>query len=112
MELYGGNQSAATDGPSVNENLDVHSVSYEPDPLPKLFPIATSLDDIGNTQMLSSTASSSLIDLGYVSPCKASPVVSKGYFLRSCSKSVQETSRFVKDKLGSQKVVSDAGLEV
>ena len=75
--------------------------------------IFNSLDDIGNFQNLSSTATiSSLKDLGFVSPCKASPVVSKGYFLRSCSKSVQETSRPVKDKPGFQKVVSVARLEV
>ena len=38
-------------------------------------------------------------DLGFVSPCKA--VVSKGYFLRSSSKLVQENYRPVKDKIGT-----------
>ena len=101
--------------------MDVQPVSFEPDPLANLVPIANlnslrifnSLDDIGNFQHLSSSASiSSLKNLGFVSPSKASPVVSKGYFLCSCSKSVQETSRPVKDKPGFQKVVSAAGLEV
>ena len=46
----------------------------------------------------SSVPNSSLKDLGFVSPCKA--IVSKGYFLRSSSKSVQDISRNVKDKFG------------
>ena len=45
-------------------------------------------------------------DLGFVSPCKA--IVSKGYYLRSCSKSVQEISWPVKDKPGNLEV--DEGL--
>ena len=47
-------------------------------------------------------------DLGFVSPCKASPIISKGYYLRSCSKSVQEIPRPVKDKPGYHEV--DKGL--
>ena len=91
----------------------MQSGSIEPDPLAILDPLANltsfsifnSLDDSGNFQNLSSSATiSSLKYLGFVSPCKASPVVSKGYFLRSCSKSVQETSRPAKDKPGFQKV--------
>ena len=89
----------------------MQSGSIEPDPIAILDPLANltsfsifnSLDDSGNFQNLSSSATiSSLKDLGFVSPCKASPVASKGYFLRSCSKSVQETSRSVKDKPGFQ----------
>ena len=47
----------------------------------------------------------SLKELGFVSPCKASPIVSKGYYLRSCLKSVQEVFRPVKDKSGNHKAV-------
>ena len=47
-------------------------------------------------------------NLGFVSPCKASAILSKGYYLRSCSKSVQEISRPVKDKPGNHEV--DKGL--
>ena len=46
-----------------------------------------------------------LRDLGFVSPCKVSPIVSKGYFLRSCSKSVNEGFWPVKDTLGNLKFV-------
>ena len=49
--------------------------------------------------LISSIPNRSLKDLGFVSPCKA--VVSKGYFLRSSSKSVQENFRPVKDKIGT-----------
>ena len=55
-----------------------------------------------------STPDLSLKNLGFVSPCKASPVVSKGYYLRSCMKSVQEISRPVKIKSGNHEV--DKGL--
>ena len=61
------------------------------------------MDDYANFLNLSSSASfSSLKGLGFVSPCKASPIVSKGYYLRSRSKSVQETPRPIKDKPGFQ----------
>ena len=53
---------------------------------------------------LSVSSISSLKELGFVSPCKASTIISKGYYLRSCSKSVQETPQPVKDKTGFQKV--------
>ena len=72
------------------------------------------MDDLDNIPFLnlSSVALSptipnlSLKDLGFVSPCKA--IVSKGYYLCSCSKSVQEISRPVKDKPGNLEV--DEGL--
>ena len=72
------------------------------------------MDDLDNipflnlsSKALSSTVPNlSLKDLGFVSPCKA--IVSKGYYLRSCSKSVQEISRPVKDKPGNLEV--DEGL--
>jgi len=46
----GGNQYAAKAGTSVNENLDLHPVSFESDPLAKLnsLSISNSMDDIGN----------------------------------------------------------------
>ena len=101
---------------SVDENLDMHYVFLEPEPLAKLksLSISNSLDELGNFPYLShpSVALSpaapnlSLKDLGFVSPCKASPIVSKGYYLRSCSKSVQEIFRPVKDKPGNHKVVN------
>ena len=52
--------------------------------------------------LFSSIPNTSLKDLGFVSPCKA--VVSKGYFLRSSTKSVQEIFRPVKDKFGTLEV--------
>ena len=41
-----------------------------------------------------------LRDLGFVSPCKVSPIFSKGYFLCSCTKYVNEGFQPVKDTLG------------
>ena len=92
------NQSVAKAGMSMAETLDLHPVSLESEPLVNLksFSISNSLDDIGilpfmnhSSEAFSPTApNSSLKDLGFVSPCKASPLVSEGYFLRSCSKSV------------------------
>ena len=111
--LNEGIQSATKIEPSVNNFLDVQSGSIEPvslaipDSLANLtsFSIFNSMDSSGNFQNLSSSTSiSSLKDLGFVSPCKASPVASKGYFLRSCSKSVQETLRPIKDKPGYQSI--------
>ena len=106
----------------MNENLDLHPVSLEFEPLAKLKSLSISnyLDDIGNFPFLnhSSEASSpialnsSVKDLGFVSPCKASPIVSKGYYLRSCSKSFQEIPRPVKDKPGFQKVDKDQNGDV
>ena len=100
---------------SVDENLDMHSVSPGVDPLAKLkqLSISNSMDDLDTIpylnlsfEALSPTVPNlSLKDLGFVSPCKASPIVSKGYYLRSCSKSVQEVFRPVKDKPGNHKVV-------
>ena len=59
-----------------------------------------------STEALSSSIPNwSLKDMGFVSPCKA--IVSKGYNLRSCSKSVQETTRPVKDKPGNHVVGQD-----
>ena len=102
---------------SVDENLDIHFVSHEFDPLAKLkqLSISNSMDDLDNIPFLnlSSEALSptvpnlSLKDLGFVSPCKASPIVSKGYYLRSCSKSVQEIPWPVKDKPGNHEVDQD-----
>ena len=105
----GGNQSATKAGTSVNENLDLHPVSFESEPLAKLnsLRISNSMDDIGNFPFLNPSPTapiSSLKELGFVSPCKASPIVSKGYYLRSCSNSVQEIPRPVKDKPRFQKV--------
>ena len=110
----GGIQSDAKVGSSVEENLDMHYGSHEPEP-PKLksLSISNSLDELGNfpylnhsSVALSPTAPNlSLKDLGFVSPCKASPIVSKGYYLRSCSKSVQEVFRPVEDQSGNLKAV-------
>ena len=111
-----GIQSTAKVGNFVDENLDMHYVSLGFDPLAKLkqLSFSNSMDDLDNIPFLnlSSEALSSTVlnlsmkDLGFVSPCKA--IVSKGYYLRSCSKSVQEISRPVKDKPGNLEV--DKGL--
>ena len=102
----------------VEENLDLHSVSLKSEPLAKLksLSISNSMNDLVNIpslnifpEALSPTVPNlSLKNLGFVSPCKASPVLSKGYYLRSCSKSVQDISRPVKDKIGNHEV--DKGL--
>ena len=99
-------QSIEKVGKSVDENLDVHSVSLDFDPLANLkqISLSNSLDDnfflnLTSEALFSSIPNTSLKDLGFVSPCKA--VVSKGYFLRSSSKSVQENYRPVKDKIGT-----------
>ena len=44
-------------------------------------------------------------DLGFVSPRKVSPIVSKGYFLRSCSKSFNGGFGPVKDTYGNHNPV-------
>ena len=102
----------------VEENLDLHSVSCESEPLANLKPliISNSMNDLANIPSLNhfpkalslSVPNLSLKNLGFVSPCKASPVLSKGYYLRSCLKYVQEISRPVKDKLGN--LEADKGL--
>ena len=46
-----------------------------------------------------------LRDLGFVSPCKVSPIFSKGYFLCSCSKSVNGGFGLVKDTFGNHNPV-------
>ena len=100
-----GTQSNAKVGKSVDENLDVHSVSLDFDPLANLKQIilSNSLDEnlflnLTSEALSSYVPNSSLKDLGFVSPCKS--IVSKGYFLRSSTKSVQDISRTVKDKIG------------
>ena len=113
-----GIQSAAKAGLSVDENLDLHSISPDFEPLANLkqLSISNSMDVLDNTPVLnlstealsSSVPNWSLKDLGFVSPCKASPFVSKGYYLRSCSKSVQEIPWPVKDKPGNHE--ADKGL--
>ena len=110
-----GTQTAAKAGVSVDENLDLHSISPDFEPLANLkqLSISNSLDVLDknlvlnlSTEALSSSVRNwSLKDLGFVSPCKA--IVSKGYNLRSCSKSVQETTRPVKDKPGNHVVGQD-----
>ena len=62
--------------------------------------------NLSSEALPSSVPNLSLKDLGFVSPGKA--IVSKGYFLRSSTKSVQEISRPVKDKPGNLEV--DEGL--
>ena len=98
-------QLIAEVGKSVDENLDVHSVSLDFDPLANLkqISLSNSLDEnlflnLTSEALYSPAPNSSLKDLGFVSPCKA--IVSKGYFLRSSTKSVQDISRNVKDKFG------------
>ena len=86
-------------GNSVDENLDALGSPLCLDPLANLKQISLSnLDDnfFLNPTLEDSFPNTSLKDLGFVSPCKA--VVSKGYFLRSSSKSVQENYRPVRDK--------------
>ena len=100
----------------MDENLDLHSISPDFEPLANLkqLSISNSLDVLDNTPVLNHSSEAlslsvlnwSLKDLGFVSPCKA--IVSKGYYLRSCSKTVQEISRPVKDKPGNLEV--DEGL--
>ena len=102
----------------VEENLDLHFVYFEYEPLANLksLSISNSMNDLANfpSLNLSSEAFSptalnlTMNNLGFVSPCKASPVLSKGYYLRSCSKYVQEISRPVKDKPGN--LEADKGL--
>ena len=114
----GGFQSTAKAGMHVEENLDLRSVPFDSDPLANLksLSISNSMNDLINIpslnlfpEALSPTVPNlSLKNLDFVSPCKASPIVSKGYYLRSCSKSVQEISRPVKDKPGNHEV--DKGL--
>ena len=99
----------------VEENLDLHSVSGASEPLTNLksLSISNSLNDLANIPSLNlfpealspTVLNLSLKNVGFVSPCKASPIVSKGYYLRSCLKSVQEGFRPVKDKYGNHKVV-------
>ena len=104
----------------MEENLDLHSVSCESESEPlanhKSLSISNSMNDLANIPSLNhfpealspSVRNLSLKNLGFVSPCKASPVLIKGYYLRSCSKSVQEISRLVKDKPGNHEI--DKGL--
>ena len=99
---------------SMDENLDLHPVSLGFEPLANLKQISSSnsMDDnipylnLSSEALLSSVPNLSLKEHGFVSPCKAN--VSKGYFLRSCTKSVQEISRPIKDKPGNFEV--DEGL--
>ena len=98
----------------MDENLDIHPVSLGFDPLANLkqISISNSMDDnipflnLSSEALPSSVPNLSLKEIGFVSPCKA--IVSKGYFLRSCTKSVQEISWPVKDKPGNIEV--DEGL--
>ena len=50
----GGNQFDAKDGTSVDENLDLHSVSFESEPLANLksLSISNSKDELGNLPFL------------------------------------------------------------
>ena len=99
----------------MDENLDLHSISHDFEPLANLkqLSISNSLDVLDNAPVLnlstealsSSVPNWSLKDLGFVSPCKA--IVSKGYNLRSCSKSVQETTRPFKDKPWNHVIAQD-----
>ena len=110
----GGNQFAAKARESVIENLNLQPISPVSEPLAKLksLSFSNSMDDLGNTPFLNHSSEAlspiapilSLKDLGFVSPSKASPIVSKGYFLRSCSKFVQEIYRPVKDIPGNHKL--------
>ena len=94
--------------------MDVQSVSFASEPLTilKSLSISTFMNDLANIPSLNlfpealspTVLNLSLKNLGFVSPCKASPILSKGYFLPSCSKSVQEISRPVKDKPGNYEV--------
>ena len=98
--------------------MDVHFISLATKPLTNLnsLSIFNSLNDLANFPSLNlfpealspNVLNLSLKKLGFVSPCKASPVLSKGYYLRSCSKSVQEISRPIKDKPGNHEI--DKGL--
>ena len=101
--------------PLDEKEVDLNSIKVDLNPevgqtfLSTLKPLSISnlSDDLGFNPciMNPSVASSSfapfhnlaLRDLGFVSPCKVSPIVSKGYFLRSCSKSVNERFQPVKD---------------
>ena len=90
-------------GKSVDENLDV-SIGCDPLANLKQINLSNPLDDnfflnLTSEAPFSSIPNTSLKDLGFVSPCKAA--VSKGYFLRSCTKSAQEFLRPVKDKIGT-----------
>ena len=103
----------------MEENLDLHSFSCESESEPlanlKSLSISNSMNDLANIPSLNNFIEAlspfvpnlSLKNLGFVSPCKASPVLSKGYYLRSCSKSVQEISRLVKDKPGNHELDKD-----
>ena len=103
----------------MEENLDLHYVSCESESEPlanlKSLSISNSMNDLANIPSLNhfpealspSVPNLSLKNLGFVSPCKASPVLSKGYYLRSCLKSVQEISRLVKDKPRNHEIDKD-----
>ena len=91
-------QSIIKVGSPEDENLDVPSVLQDLDPLANLKQICFANSRDENLLCLPSSEAfvpsipiSSLKDLGFFSPCKA--LISKGYFLRSSTKPLQEISR-------------------
>ena len=93
-------QSIIKVGSPEDENLDVPSVSQDLDPLANLKQICFANSRDENLLCIPSSEAfvppipiSSLKDLGFVSPCKA--LISKGYFLRSSTKPLQEISRTI-----------------
>ena len=117
-----GTKLVAKEGLPLDEReVDLNSVKVDLNPevgqLSTLKPLSISnmSDDLGINPCFSNPivalspsvpfTNLALRDLGFLSPCKVSPIVSKGYFLRSCSKSVNEGFRPIKDTLGNLKSV-------